>query len=115
MAYIRGHFYIWGDGAGVNFHHGWDHRKDSPTGDPRCTLTNVIPDKPETEVTHVWLPNEIVEDFACMFWHRLSDDEKQEIMERVSREYGGGNFGADGVQKALGKPTVMEEILKEVD
>jgi hypothetical protein len=52
---------------------------------------------------------ESAEELVAMIWHGMDEDERKAAMERASKRHG-GNFGADGVRVALGKPTVMEEV-----
>lgn len=89
MAYMRGSYYVYGDGEGLNIH---------------------APDD-----RYVRLPDDIAESLGVMIFFRLvRDGRAQEVIERTYKEYG-GNFGADGVAAFLGKPTTMDMIKEMVD
>jgi hypothetical protein len=131
MAYMRGHFYIWGDGENVHFWHG-NHVFD---GEPIKGQINGPEGRPEDNTlcqypqdyahgvgptggdggSGIALPNYIVEEFCVMYWSRMSDEERADAVKRVIDKYGGGNFGADAVMEAAKLPTVMDVVMQSIE
>lgn len=125
MAYMRGHFYIWGDGDNIHFWHG-NHvsggepiggliqgAKGRPEDNTLCAYSENFQKGNGTE-SGVTLPNYIVEEFCVMYWARMDDEQRADAVERVIKKYGGGNFGADAVMEAAGLPTVMDIAMKNL-
>lgn len=130
MAYIRGHFYIWGDGENVHFSHGnhvWEGkpiggriqgREGRPEDNTLCSYpqdyTHGIGPTGGDGGSGVVLPDYIVEEFCVMYWSRMTDEERMDAVRRVIDKYGGGNFGADAVMEAANLPTVMDIVEKHI-
>lgn len=106
MAYMRGHFYIWEDGAGINIHHGY-----------MCVDDEDCPRDSDYDVPQrVWLPNAIIEEFVAMKAHRMIEEGTWDAaVERATQKYAGGNFGADALASAVGVPSAMDLILARAD
>lgn len=121
MAFIRGHFYIWSSGEFVSFTHGAhlfeDEPIDQPCGPDGSVEDNTLCDAPHDRdyASTVNLPTYIVEEFVAMYWARMSDKQRAEVVERTIHKYGGESFGADGVMQAAGLPTVMDVVRKTIE
>ena len=86
MSYMRGEWYIYPSDGGLQI--------EGPGG--RLTL-----------------PDEIAVDLAAMIWHRQTPEQQQVVLQRVADNYD-GNFGADGVMKALGRQSVMDLVAQDL-
>ena len=55
------------------------------------------------------MPMETFDELVALRWARMDADEQAEAVRRAHRNHG-GNFGADGVARLLGEPTLMEQV-----
>lgn len=56
---------------------------------------------------------ETFDELVAMHWHRMDEDRRDRSMRRALHEHS-GNFGVDGIARALGQPSTMDEVLEEV-
>lgn len=86
MSYMRGDPYIYSDGINLNIYY---------------------------KGSSVYLPMDAFDELVAMHWHRMTADKQRAATERAYL-YHADNFGADGVARQLGKPTVAEQVAEQV-
>lgn len=55
------------------------------------------------------IPDEIFAELAAMYFLRMTEEEREEAIRRAYENHG-GNFGAEGVAKYLGKPSGYDMV-----
>lgn len=88
MSYMRWPYYVWSDGVDMHI----SCVGDGPFPSVECSI-----------------PLEVFDELVAMRWTRLTPAERENTIGRAIANHA-GCFGAEGVRKLAGLPTLMDTI-----